>query len=176
MDNEIWAQWPKENANRHRAFLVYRNLGPERSLGKAYVILYPGRKTFENGSPRATPTLQRWSVQFHWVMRCAAWDSFCFREQERQWTDRQRELRARKWEASETLFEKGLERLGDIVPEELTPKDVARFLQLGSTLGDSTKEAPITIDQLKIFLDAFPPDLRERIIELLKERGRKNVP
>jgi hypothetical protein len=168
---EIWKQLPGEAAKPYRAFYIYKNLGVERTHAKVAAALYPNLRRPDGKMRYIYGGIAKWSTQYRWKERAAAWDEYCFKEQEREWLDRQRTLRAKQWSASEDLFQKGLDGLKNIDAETLAPRDIARFLELASQLGMTTRESPVTSDQVKIFLDSFPAPLREKVVALLKQPG-----
>lgn len=62
-----WHRQPGETAAAFDAFLVYRDLGPKRSLSAA--LEAAGR------APTTLAAWGRWSSAHSWVARCAAWDA-----------------------------------------------------------------------------------------------------
>ena len=61
-----WERQPGETSRQYEAFCAYRNLGPRRSLVKAYSALNPGGRL-----PRKWHT---WSSGLSWVQRAEAYD------------------------------------------------------------------------------------------------------
>jgi uncharacterized protein involved in tolerance to divalent cations len=70
-------QLPGETAEDFARFLVYRNLGPCRTLRKAYAIYLQELGDSEGGSKvaRATRSWREKSAKFDWVNRATAWDA-----------------------------------------------------------------------------------------------------
>src|SRR5687768_17558601 len=77
-----WDQLPGEPDVAYARFLLYRNLGPARSLEKAYGAFL---STIEDESaqnrvkPRASGTWCEDSAQYKWVARAVAWDVDSFK-------------------------------------------------------------------------------------------------
>lgn len=67
MTPQPWNQQPGESPAAYRAFLVYRDLGPKRSLSAA--LEADGRP------PTSLAYWGRWSSANAWLARCAAWDA-----------------------------------------------------------------------------------------------------
>lgn len=65
-----WDRQLNENSKAHRAFIIYRNLGPDRSLDAAWA-LHAGKK---KGDKRASRVWQEWSSKFKWTARAQSWD------------------------------------------------------------------------------------------------------
>jgi hypothetical protein len=63
-----WDRLDGESAKAHAAFVVYRDLGVQRSLQKAW-------ERYTNGNTKAMPGyFGRWSSENAWVERAEAWD------------------------------------------------------------------------------------------------------
>lgn len=67
---ERWQRQKNETARAFAAFCAYRDLGPGRSLDKAWGLL-SGRDPMKKAPGR----IQEWSRSFQWVRRCEAWDA-----------------------------------------------------------------------------------------------------
>jgi hypothetical protein len=70
-----WDQCEGESDAAYARFLIYRNLGPSRSLDLAYRTVQEGQDGAPEGAERRAPG--RWhndSRTFAWVERARAWD------------------------------------------------------------------------------------------------------
>jgi hypothetical protein len=74
-----WDQQPRETEPSYRAFLVYRDLGADRSFEAARVLYLPSA----GGRLRSKRLLARWSTRHEWVERCRAWDNHRQAEKDR---------------------------------------------------------------------------------------------
>ncbi len=171
--DRLWERWPKETTKAFYAFNIYRNMAPERSLRRVGVQIQieQGRPVKKKPYVQVPGRVPIWSRQFWWVERCRIWDEHIYLQQEREWLERQKTLREQQWESSANLFRVGLDAIKDLPPGSLAPKDIAKFLELGSTLGMSTRQEPLSAEYLKSFLDALPEQLRAKIVYLLKSPG-----
>ena len=70
---------PAESARAYRAFSCYRDLGPERSLDRAWSSFRTAQGK-DAGSARHPGTWGAWSHQHHWVERAAAYDELLDQE------------------------------------------------------------------------------------------------
>lgn len=158
MDNP-WDQLPDETAKNFAAFCGYRNLGPDRSLLKAYEIykdIQPGQRSSKN----IPPYFAQMSAKFKWVERAKAWDANleAIKAEEietaaaleaRRWAERYEKLREQEFEAGQQLIERAQEMLeyplvrtetkadGQtviVVPADWKPADVVAFLNTASKL------------------------------------------
>lgn len=89
-----WERQQGESSRAFRAFMHYRDLGPDRrSLNAAYAV---ARETQEE--LRAPGTWYEWSAGFRWVERAAAWDAYLDGERLRARARRARQLEERRAE------------------------------------------------------------------------------
>lgn len=68
-EKPIWEKMEGESDKFYRKFLIYRDLGPDRSLQKAFIKSHEGGKKVR-GSGSWTKLGRKW----RWAERCAAWD------------------------------------------------------------------------------------------------------
>ncbi len=76
LNGRPWDRREGESEPAYIAFLVYRNLGPSRSIDRAYRQFKQG-KCERTAVPRRTSAPGNWgdySVRFDWVQRARAWD------------------------------------------------------------------------------------------------------
>jgi hypothetical protein len=72
-EQPIWDQLPNEPDAAYNRFLVYRNLGPSRSLQSAW----DAQKVSNRGkSGRVSGQWQKDSADYQWVERANAWDGY----------------------------------------------------------------------------------------------------
>ena len=175
---KAWDRLAGEPPRCYRAFLAYRNMGMNRSqryLAMELNNLNPQNKKMVKPPKDVPKTLSRWATKFQWIDRCAAWDDIQLKAEEGQWNKRTDDLRKSQWEASELLFQLGTAALKLLKPEDLTAKDIIRFLELASEIGKETKREPVSTDFVRQFLNALPEALRERTMLLLKPPSNTNV-
>jgi hypothetical protein len=67
---------PAESAEAYRAFRIYLNLGPGRSLDRAWQFSRAGSGGKDHASARRPGLWSGWSVRYQWVDRAAAYDKF----------------------------------------------------------------------------------------------------
>lgn len=72
---QIWERQEDESDAAYTRFLIYRNLGPSRSLDAAYRASL-GDAAKRRKPPRVSGQWQDDSAQFHWPERAAAWDIY----------------------------------------------------------------------------------------------------
>lgn len=162
MADKPWEQQPDETSKAYVAFCGYRNLGPERTLIKAYEI-YRELDTGSRGSREAPKYFKGWSVEYGWVERARFFDAHLedlkteAMETEaakvgKLWASRFENLREQEFAAAQTLIERAQEMLEYpitrteekdeeggrtviIMPARWSPFDAANFLNQASKLG-----------------------------------------
>ena len=74
--NRIWDRIPEEELEAYQAFLVYLDVGENRSLSKAYRVLQPGKAPNE--------AWKEWFRGYHWADRAVAYDAFLLRKMQHE--------------------------------------------------------------------------------------------
>ncbi|MGW2320098.1 hypothetical protein [Streptomyces sp. NPDC001680] len=120
---EPWERQSGESVQAFEAFGVYRVLGPARSVTKVARELDKSRTL-----------VGRWSRQFAWVMRAAAYD----REQDRLFLAEQaqarRDLARRHAKLAQAVQSKAVARLQMLDPRELSPSELLRYIQVAAEI------------------------------------------
>lgn len=122
-----WERQEKETPKPYEAFCVYRDLGIQRSHQKVADRL-----------GKSTTIIARWSSEYNWVERVAAWDI----DQERiareiadkEMRDSIRKMRKRQAETGRFMQVKALKALNRIPEDEIKPGDIARLVDVGAKL------------------------------------------
>jgi len=74
-----WHRQPHESPKAYAAFAAYRDLGVERSIDKAYVVLQEARRRPDDKSTPKKEANRHWDVwcsKFNWVERATAYDDY----------------------------------------------------------------------------------------------------
>lgn len=120
---ESWERQHGESSQAFEAFAAYRDLGVARSVTKVAQQLHKSRAL-----------LGRWSKQYAWVMRAAAFD----REQDRVFLAEQhqarRDIARRHARLAQAFLGKAVARLQTLDPRELSPGELLRFFQVASEI------------------------------------------
>lgn len=148
----LWDKREDEGARAYHCFTLYRDLGPGRSIDKAYHADRAARGQQESSKSRAPRRWFEWAAEHEWKRRAEAFDAHrelearqlqaeAHREQIRQLADRQRERAARTHQAAMLLLEKGMARLKDLDPEELEPAQATAALRAAAAVAESAGNA-----------------------------------
>ncbi|WP_256638187.1 hypothetical protein [Streptomyces murinus] len=165
---ESWERQSGESVQEFEAFAVYRDLGPARSLTKAARELYKSRTL-----------LGRWSRQFAWVMRAAAYD----REQDRLFLAEQmqarRDIARRHAKLAQAVQSKAVARLQMLDPRELSPSELLRYVQVAAEIerravGEAPAVGTVEGRDQGVDVDALSDeDRRARMDQLRRELERR---
>jgi hypothetical protein len=85
-EQPIWDQLPGESDAAYARFLVYRNLGPARSLDKAYTAQHDDKASKGVKRRQVSGQWYRDSVEHEWRRRAERWDISNMREHGRSAT------------------------------------------------------------------------------------------
>lgn len=118
-----WERQNGETPKQFEAFVVYRDMGEERSLAKV-----------GNALGKSKALMERWSSANNWVERAGAWDN----EQDRILRQQQlkdiKKMRERHAKIAEAGLIKAAQALKNMNPEDFKPGDIPKFLEACSKL------------------------------------------
>lgn len=123
-----WDRQPKESAPAYAAFVVYRDLGVDRSLAVV------GKKL-----GKSAPLMERWSVTHDWLARVAAYEAHLDRiaqdarekataAEAAKWAKRREQQREREWELADQLAQKAKAMLDFPISRMTTEKDGKTYI------------------------------------------------
>jgi len=128
-----WDRLPEESSKAYAAFSIFRDLGPRRSLDEASRAYHgPSPQVTHSSAARgrrgASGQIRTWAQRWNWTARARAWDQ----ELERVKTSKQLaaidEMAERHAKEALMLQNKAVERLRQLRPEELKPRETLDFL------------------------------------------------
>lgn len=102
-----WERRKQESGKAYVAFLAYRDLGPDRSLDKAYA----SQTGQELNGRRASRHWSQWAKDFDWVRRAEHWDVHNTQIAERAFSERIRELGKQQAEFTVQEFDRLVRRV-----------------------------------------------------------------
>lgn len=182
-DREPWDRQSRETIRMHARFLVYRDLGPTRNLTAAVNILS------STGDPLKYASIKKISFEYRWGERAQAWDAYQADQERARLTKLRQDMIDRHRKLAMGLSGKAAAAMQRLQPEELTPSDIVRFLNLATdmerkALGEPDRVAltgptgtgPIEIEDLSR-LDATERQTRlKQIADELSRRAGRAVP
>jgi hypothetical protein len=118
--SDPWERRPGELARAYEAFRIYRDVGPTRKVE-------PMAETFGV----ATKTVTRWSSQYHWLERAAAWDAEVHRIEDHTRLEAIREMHQLHQRVAGVTIQRALAALAALPLEHIPAGAAARLLELG---------------------------------------------
>lgn len=138
---EIWERQPRESSKAYAAFCIYRDMGPDRSIEKVY----------EKRSKRGPLSrLKNWSVKHNWVERANAYDDYLERKKREEKEKAILEMAERHARLAMAFQQRIAQRLQEIDPAELSPADMARWLDIATKLERLSRGEPTEIGKQEI--------------------------
>ncbi|HLN30708.1 MAG TPA: hypothetical protein VK395_23405 [Gemmataceae bacterium] len=137
-----WDRLPDESAKAFAAFCVYRDFGPRRSLDEASRSYHGTQDSERRSGARASGIIRRWAKRWHWRARAQAWDEEQEQVKASQRTAAVKEMNDRYAKEAQMLQTKAIERLRQLRPDELKPRDLLNYLIESAKLERSTLGEP----------------------------------
>lgn len=126
MDNakvKPWERQPNESDKAFEAFVCYRDMGADRSINAVAQKLSKSRTL-----------IAKWSSQWGWVDRAAAYDNDLERQAHREKKKLVSDTRKRQLQIAMQLEKKALEALNMLKPEEMSSRDIKEMLRLATDI------------------------------------------
>lgn len=123
-----WERQKGESAQAFAAFLVYLNLGAERS-----------HQTASQQCGKSISLIGRWSRAYGWVERCRAWDNYLQREAKKAAVTEIRKMNQQHIQLARALQGAAAQALKDRGAAIVTDKNIAAILKLGTDLERSCR-------------------------------------
>jgi len=172
-----WDRREGEVESAWRAFVVYRDLGPKRSILKAAEAL---------GRTGSRSLFEGWSSKHEWVRRAVAFDQH---EEATAAADARATTKAARLAvldsqavAARTLLAKGLQALQAVDPRTIEPKDIPRWIDTAIRLNRQAVGLPERITGDQDITDDVevgpvghlsPEENRARLVLLQREAERR---
>ena len=117
--SQPWGKQKGESRQAFEAFVCYRDMGPDRSQEKVAEKL-----------GKSTQLMSRWSSRWNWVERAGMWDEELDRRNREEQIKARKDMAERHIREAQLFQQKVLERLREINPSELSPKDMATWFDI----------------------------------------------
>lgn len=118
-----WERQKGEGEKAYEAFVLYRDMGPKRSIRAV------GQ---ELGKSRAL--IERWSSQWDWQERVRAYENELDKEARAKALKDRKAMTKRHIGISMQLQRKALEALNKLQVEAMSPKDIREFIKMATDL------------------------------------------
>ena len=134
---EIWERLPSESSKAYAAFCIYRDMGPKRSIEKVQKKV--GKKS---GYLRH---LYRWSSKYNWFERAKAYDDYIEKKKREENEKAILEMAERHVKLAMAFLLKIAQALQQIDPAQLSPSDMAKWLEIATKLERLSRGVPTEI-------------------------------
>lgn len=150
----LWERQPNESEQAWQAFLVFRNLGENRSVHAVCEELSKSRQL-----------ISRWKSTWFWDDRVLAYDNSLQREAYKEAKKEQRNMSKRHITISQHLQKFAMDALAEKKPEEASVKDIKELLKVATELERLTRanlvasyEIEVTAEEEKDDVVIYVPD------------------
>ncbi len=135
---EQWEKQEHETTKAYAAFCAYRDLGADRSLANIIPILYGA------GVNKTTKRrhLAEWSSKHGWVARVEAYDVYLEAKERHENEKAIKDMAKRHADQALHLQQKGLARILDLDPHDLSPIDALRYITEAVKIERISRGAP----------------------------------
>lgn len=169
-----WEQQPGETDRAYRAFVVYRDMGANRSLRLAaqrHFGLAP-----DDPATNQKRHFAKWSHANRWVERCSQFDAF---SDYQRWAEKQtaiREMEGRHAAIAINVQRAALDKLEELSPREMSAGDVIRFLEKAVQIERLARGEATARNEVQgqgggpIEVAIGIEELEERVVQLLEMR------
>lgn len=150
-DLKPWERQPGETPKQWEAFVLYRDMGSERSIQKVADAL-----------GKTKPNLGLWSRNNHWVDRSNAWDAEVDRLNRLQQVKDIKKMREKHTAIASAMLVKAAQALNQIPVDDIKASDVSKMVAVASELerisrGDvgeviEHRDGGQSVDPVKIYL------------------------
>jgi hypothetical protein len=139
-----WVQQPGESGAAFRAFSVYRDMGPCRTVVEAY------RQTKGKPSARqAAGTWNAWAARWRWAERARTYDAHLDRVALAARAEAVARLQEKHKFQLRHLFNQAIRAGQQLDPDRMTPEQVLRFTEKVIILERLVHGQPVTIEQVR---------------------------
>lgn len=173
---EVWLRAEGEGHIPYEAFEHYRNMGPSRSVDRAYrqLMVEKGKRSEEEvGSLSASGRWWDWYKRFNWGERAQAWDAHNEYQRAIEQEEARREMAVRHAGIAMMAQNKIIQRLNSLRPEDLSPRDCITWLDIAVKVERLSRgESTINVQQrieIERRADEELDALRKEALKSIKE-------
>ena len=139
---EIWEKQKDESNKAYHTFCIYRDLGPDRSLEKTRQKL--------GKSAGYTRWMHTWSSKYDWVTRAQAYDDYIEKKKREEKEKAILDMAERHAKLAMAFQQRVAQRLQGIDPLELSPSDMAKWLDIATKLERLSRGEPTEIGKQEV--------------------------
>jgi hypothetical protein len=196
---QAWERWPGESDAAFSAFVIYRDLGAQRSLDAASTQYHrrnhraaEGPQEGRRKNAKCSGQVRIWADRWDWRARAAAWDAEQDRQARQAMLQEIVDMRKRHAQEAMMLQKAAMQRLQALDPQTLSQSQLLVYFIEATKLERLSRGEPETIGEQRVTgrdggpivyhdaaLDAATVeelrqlhDLRERLEQRVAESGR----
>lgn len=124
-----WERQPEESMQAYEAFYLYLQMGEKRNLRKVCQEL-----------AKSYTLISRWSSTWNWQQRSRDYDTDLKRQEFIATQQEIKKMQKRQIQTAMLLQKKAIEALNKLQIEDLTPKDILRFISEGAKLESQVRQ------------------------------------
>lgn len=173
-------QAPDESELMYSRFLVYRDLGPESDRMRQCLEVLQS-----TGDKITYATIKGYASTYRWSARAASWDRYNLQAVRAKMVKRRAKAIDDQCRSAEKLRLKALEALTALNPDDLSPADIVRFIDLAhrveaSVYKEFSETSPSTATETAA-LDAkdvaawSPAERRKRLEQIGSELSKRRL-
>lgn len=121
--DQPWERQKGESARAFEAFLVYLQMGPERS-----------QQAVAQRCSKSVSLIRRWSSDNKWVERCRAWDNYLQQEAKKAAVAEVRKMNQRHAKMASAIQATAMQALQELGTDMVNPKNFASIVKLATDL------------------------------------------
>ena len=162
-----WERQKGESAHAFEAFLIYLQMGPDRSI-----------RAVSQKLAKSIPLIKRWSSTNNWVERCRAWDNHIQHEAKKAAITEVRNMTKRHVTMAQQIQSAAMLALKKMGSDMVNPKNFAAVVKLAVELERQNLEAEVAAasEDISSTQDDGPNTLAETIAAAWKRRSEENEP
>lgn len=127
--NNPWERQKGESEKAYEAFVIYRDMGAERTITAVGKRLAKSRNLID-----------RWSVRWNWQERVLAYDNELQREAKAEAAKEYKEMTKRHIGIAGMLQKKALDALKALDIKEMSPRDIREYIKMATDLERLNRE------------------------------------
>lgn len=139
MASKVWEKQPNESSKAYAAFCIYRDMGISRSLQKVSQQL-----------SKSETLMKRWSERWSWVDRASGYDDYIERRKREENEKMIIEMSERHAKLAVAFQQRLAQRLSSLEPSEITPGDMARWLDIATKIERLSRGEPTEIGKQEV--------------------------
>ena len=164
-DTKPWERQEGESVKAYEAFQCYLNLGETRS-----------QRLVSEQLSKSRQLISRWSANYQWVERVAAYESDLQRQAHAEAVKKARQMADRHISIAMKMQQKALQALKEMDPRDIDPKNLVAFIREATKLERENRTEIVKDTNPDTGAEAASSSLADVISEAWERRRQQNEP